>query len=79
MDVCIQMYAGTYWNDQIDRSICALTAACPKRQAVFFLSKTVKGGLQMSRNLLDHEIKILYLSWEKNPKETMIRTEKISA
>ena len=43
------------------------------------MSKTVKGGLQMSRNLLDHEIKILYLSWEKNTKNTMIRTEKISA
>ena len=78
VDVWIQVYAGTYWNDQIDRSISALTAACPKRQAVFFVKKR-KGGLQMSRYLHDHEIKILYLAWEKDSKETMTKTVEKSA
>ena len=33
----------------------------------------------MSRYLHDHEIKILYLAWEKDQIETEIKTKKISA
>ena len=79
MDVWIQVYAGTYWNDQIDRSISALNAACPKRQAVFFMFRSMKGEAQMSRFLRDQRNRILYLSWKKNQIETEIKTKKISA
>ena len=33
----------------------------------------------MSRYLYDHEIKILYLAWEKDSKETMTKTVEKSA
>ena len=32
-----QLYCRTYWNKQINGNITAQTAACPNRQAVFYL------------------------------------------
>ena len=52
MDIWDQVYLYIYWNKQINRSIIAKTAACPRRQAVFFLEKTE--ALRMKRYLRDY-------------------------
>ena len=39
VDISDQVLLCAYWNNQINRSINAETAACPKRQAVFLCGK----------------------------------------